>query len=80
MNIPSDCLLYYELEDLIDASLPRMYDSSLCRILEKQVHEFAFTNEFTDENPEFALTTRFPSLIIWLDTSKDKIVWLPHKL
>ena len=79
MEIRNDCLLFYEMDDLIDASLPRMYDVRLCRIPEKPVDEFFFTNEFTDENTEFALIGVSPSFTPWLDQTNNKMEFLPCK-
>ena len=75
MEESEDCLLFYEMDDLIDASLPRMYDVRLCRLPDKP---FVFTNEFMDENAEFALTGSFPSFTPWLDPSTDKMILLPY--
>ena len=80
MKIGDDCLLFYELNDLIDPSLPIMYDARLCRrIPEKPVDNFFFTNEFTDENAEFALIGVSPSFTPWLDLTNNKMEFLPYK-
>ena len=78
MGEREDCLLFYEMDDLIDASLPRMYDVKLCRLHDKQLSDFVFRDEFTDENPEFLSIGAYPSITPWFDAANGKMIFLPY--
>ena len=72
-------LLFYELDDLIDVSLPRMYDVKLCRLPDKLLSDFVFTDEFTNENPEFLSVGVHPTIIPFFDPVNDKMIFLPSR-
>ena len=79
MEEREDCLLFHEMDDLVDASLPRMYDVKLCRLPDKQLSDFVFTDEFTNDNPEFISISAHPTIIPWFDDANGKMLFLPYR-